>query len=135
MQKENEYQYLNSFPFVFDGEWKYGDKTYEDIRSQVIELLISFNADTELLYDIINPYDDIKKAQYHNREYVSRIFHSHLNLFLHYGLGQVATAVERFYAIPDSELGGLSPKERSKKLKENDRLIIETYAKSVKEFN
>lgn len=135
MSKENEYQYLNSQKFTFDGEWKYGNKTYSDIRSRVLELLASFNAGDELLYDVINPYGSIDKSRFDGRDYVQKIFHSHMNLFLHYSLSQVALAVEKFLAIPESELVGLSSKERSKKFRENERLIIETYAKSVKEFN
>ena len=133
--KDNEYQYLNSEKFTFDGEWKYGKKSYEDIRSRVQELLSNFGDDSELLYDAINPYGAIDRARINNREYVSKIFHSHMNLFLHYGLGQLATAIEKKLAVPASELEGLSVKERSKKLKENDRLLIETYDKCVKEFN
>lgn len=135
-KEKSPYQYLNNGHFHFDGEWKYNSKTLDDFKTEILELFADLdpNGDVELYADTINDTEALDRARYHKSPYVEQIFHSHMNLWLHYSLGQVFTKLEKARKLSPEYLENFTDKEATKLIRTADREMQEEYLKIEAKF-
>lgn len=128
-------QYMNVNEFSFDGtEWRYNGLTFDSIKMRVMATRVNFGGPDSPITDILLPDSVINRSRFDGREYASAIYKSMMNLWLHYNLGQLFLVIEKYHAISESELEDLSPKERSKLLRENEKKILSVFTEKDKDY-